>query len=90
MASHFDRFALQIRPLAYAICNLKSSLFTVEGYYEALSTYVHEMCHSFGGDSSASFSQALTYAIKSLMVNKEIVANGRCKWNQEFEKKFGT
>ena len=48
------------------------------------------MCHSFGGDSSASFSQALTYAIKSLMVNKEIVANGRCKWNQEFEKKFGT
>ena len=69
---------------------LKSSLFTVEGYYEALSTYVHEMCHSFGGDSSASFSQALTYAIKLLMVYKEIVENGRSKWNQEFEKKFGT
>ena len=69
---------------------MKSSLFTVEGYYEALSTYVHEMCHSFGGDSSASFSQALTYAIKLLMVYKEIVENGRSKWNQEFEKKFGT
>ena len=48
------------------------------------------MCHSFGGDSSASFSQALTYAIKLLMVYKEIVENGRSKWNQEFEKKFGT
>lgn len=69
---------------------LKSVLFTADGYYKALSTYVHEMCHSFGGDSSASFSLALTFAIELLMANKEIVAKGRCKWNQEFENNSNT
>ena len=48
------------------------------------------MCHSFGGDSSASFRLALTFAIELLMANKEIVAKGRCKWNQEFENNSNT
>lgn len=63
---------------------LKSEIFTAGGYYDGLSTYIHEMCHSFGGDSSASFSQALTFAIELLMENPEEVVKGKCKWNQTF------
>ena len=63
---------------------LKTEIFGVDGYYDGLSTYVHEMCHAFGGDSSASFSQALTFAIEILMENQEKILNGKHKWNQVF------
>lgn len=32
-------------------------------FNDALSTYIHELCHMFGGDSSANFSKALTCAM---------------------------
>ena len=64
---------------------LKSGIFRREGYYDALSTYVHEMCHMFGGDASASFSQALTFATELLLENQEKVIEGMHKWNQIFE-----
>ena len=64
---------------------LKSEVFRTEGYYDALSTYVHEMCHMFGGDASASFSQALTLATELLLENHEKVKKGKIKWNQIFE-----
>ena len=63
---------------------LKTEIFGVDGYYDGLSTYVHEMCHAFGGDSSASFSQALTFATELLMENQEKILNGKHKWNQVF------
>ena len=63
---------------------LKSEIFTAGGYYDGLATYIHEMCHSFGGDASASFSQALTFATELLMENQEEVVNGKCKWDQMF------
>lgn len=63
---------------------LKAEIFVAEGYYDGLSTYVHEMCHVFGGDSSASFSQALTFAMELLMKNQEKVIRGKCKWDQIF------
>nr|WP_308651175.1 hypothetical protein [uncultured Agathobacter sp.] len=63
---------------------LKSEVFRPEGYYDALSTYVHEMCHMFGGDASASFSQALTFATELLLENHERVTKGKIKWNQTF------
>ena len=66
---------------------LKSEIFAVDGYYDGLSTYVHEMCHSFGGDSSASFSQALTFSTELLMENQESIMRGKYKWNQIFERK---
>lgn len=67
---------------------LKSEIFTSGGYYDGLSTYIHEMCHSFGGDASASFSQALTFATELLMENQEEVVNGKHKWNQIFVNEF--
>ena len=69
---------------------LKSEIFCAEGYYDGLSTYVHEMCHAFGGDSSASFSQALTFATELLMENQEKVLNGKHKWNQIFVSELDT
>lgn len=63
---------------------LKSEVFRTEGYYDALSTYVHEMCHMFGGDASASFSQALTFATELLLENHEGVTKGKIKWDQAF------
>ena len=64
---------------------MKSEIFRNEGYYDALSTYVHEMCHMFGGDASASFSQALTFATELLLEKQEKVMDGKRKWNQIFE-----
>ena len=43
------------------------------------------MCHMFGGDASASFSQALTFATELLLENQEKVIEGMHKWNQIFE-----
>ena len=64
---------------------LKSEIFRPEGYYDGLSTYVHEMCHIFGGDASVSFSQALTFATELLMENQEKVIKGKYQWKQIFE-----
>ena len=63
---------------------LKSDLFKNDGYYDGLSTYIHEMCHMFGGDSSSSFSLALTYTLEILMKNQEEVLCGKEKWDQLF------
>lgn len=64
---------------------LKSEIFREEGYYDGLSTYVHEMCHMFGGDSSASFSLALTFSTELLIQNQEKVLNGKQKWEEIFK-----
>lgn len=64
---------------------LKSDIFKSDGYYDGLSTYIHEMCHAFGGDASSSFSQALTFAIELLTENNEKIIEGKSKWNNIFE-----
>lgn len=64
--------------------HLKRSIFSIEGFYDALTTYVHEMCHMFGGDSSDSFSLALTKAIEILMLNYDVVLQGYVKWKAVF------
>ena len=48
---------------------LKRTIFSSHGFYNAVSTYVHEMCHAFGGDSSNSFSLGLTLAMEILLAN---------------------
>lgn len=63
---------------------LKSDIFTEEGYFDGLSTYVHELCHMFGGDSSTSFSQALTYSIELLIESQDRVVIGKKRWEELF------
>jgi hypothetical protein len=63
---------------------LKKEIFYTEGFYDALSTYVHELCHMFGGDSSASFSYALTYAVEILLQKYDNVILAKNQWEDVF------
>lgn len=59
---------------------LKKAILNKETFYDALSTYVHELCHMFGGDSSNNFSQALTFAMEILLTNSDVVNRYKEKW----------
>lgn len=61
---------------------LKKSIFSREGFYDALSTYIHELCHMFGGDASQNFSLGLTMAMEILLSNSESVNCYRDKWRE--------
>ena len=63
---------------------LKRSIIDANKFYDSLSTYVHEMCHMFGGDSSENFSIGLTHAMEILLENTAIVESGHQKWRQQF------
>ncbi len=63
---------------------LKCTIFCSDGYYDGLSTYLHEMCHMFGGDSSASFSKALTYVTELLLEEHEQIEIGKSRWEKIF------
>lgn len=67
---------------------LKRMVFRKDGFYDALSTYIHEYCHSFGGDSSQSFSLALTIAIEILMENHDALQKYKIKWEKIFDDRF--
>ncbi|MCI6242240.1 MAG: hypothetical protein MR646_02880 [Agathobacter sp.] len=59
---------------------LKKTVFRKTGFYDALATYIHEFCHSFGGDASQSFSFALTLAIEILMENHTVLQKYKERW----------
>lgn len=60
---------------------LKRIVFQKEGYYDALSTYIHELCHMFGGDASNAFSLGLTFAMEILLSNYAIVERFKHQWD---------
>ena len=63
---------------------LKKYLFQ-EGYFaEALSVYVHECCHVFGGDTSRSFSHALTRAFELLLSQTSLISEAQSQWESIF------
>lgn len=64
---------------------LKYYLLAKNMFYSALSTYIHEMCHMFGGDASANFSLALTEAMTILLQNHKIIEFYRKKWEALFD-----
>jgi hypothetical protein len=66
---------------------LKKEIFCADGFYDALSTYVHELCHMFGGDASASFSSALTYSIEILLRKHEDVIFAKSQWENIYASK---
>lgn len=59
---------------------LKESVFVEGGFFDAVVTYVHELCHAFGGDASESFSNALTHAMEILLAGTTQVAEYRKRW----------
>lgn len=64
---------------------LKKSIFRRDRYYDALSTYIHELCHIFGGDSSHSFSSGLSHAMEILLNHSSEIAAGKEQWERLFE-----
>ena len=61
---------------------MKSRLFSHFGFHEALSTYLHEMAHVFGGDHSAGFSRGVTDILDYIIKNAGLVSEFAAKWNE--------
>ena len=59
---------------------LKPGLFRAEAGAEVMSTYLHELSHTFGGDQSAAFSQALTGLLEVLVEHPEALLKFRKNW----------
>lgn len=78
-----DRGNLLVRSRISSIF-LKASIFRYGGYHDALSTYVHEACHMFGGDSSQAFSLGLTLAMEILLDHGELLTRYAEQWNALF------
>ncbi len=64
---------------------LKANIFKKDGYYDAIATYVHEFCHSFGSDGSESFSLGLTFAMEILITNNKKIEHFKKQWEKIFE-----
>lgn len=62
--------------------SLKIRLFNQHTFDEALSTYLHELCHIFGGDNSVNFSKALTVVISKLIASNEILKHYKLEWEE--------
>ena len=60
---------------------LKSSLLQSAAFGSALSTYLHELAHMFGGDRSAAFSHALSELMEITLSNARLVAT----WQEDWE-----
>jgi hypothetical protein len=61
---------------------LKSSLLYSSNLGNALSTYLHEIAHMFGGDRSAAFSHALSELMEVILSNAYLVAEWSNQWEQ--------
>jgi hypothetical protein len=61
---------------------LKSSLLHSTNLGNALSTYLHEIAHMFGGDRSAAFSHALSELMEVILSNAYLVAEWQDQWEQ--------
>lgn len=80
----YNNIGLQIRYEVGKIY-LKKSIFCLEGYYDAVSTYIHEMCHMFGGDSSNNFSLALTWSMGLMLQNQAKISKYENDWKSIFD-----
>lgn len=58
--------------------------FSPKGYFDALATYIHEMCHVFGSDFSNAFSQGLTSAMETLLANAPMIESYRQQWLMQY------
>ncbi len=61
---------------------LKHYMLDKDTFGKALSTYLHEISHMFGGDASASFSHAITELLEIVLMNTELIEVFRKKWRQ--------
>lgn len=62
-----------------SIC-IKETHLKREVFTDALTVFIHELCHTFGGDKSESFSYALTKALQLVIANNYVVERYKLKW----------
>ena len=62
------------------IVTLREELLREERFDKALSVYVHELCHVFGGDSSKNFSKALMLILEIILSHRREVEDARKSW----------
>lgn len=60
---------------------LKKGLLDKGHFGNALSTYLHELAHMFGGDRSATFSRALTKILDISLTNSRLIGQFQKKWD---------
>lgn len=93
MATLFKKRELEVNDVGLKICyemdyvHMQKRLFQEENFAEALSTYVHELCHVFGGDASGKFSNALTTALQILLEHQRKIEKGQAEWSKVLHKK---
>lgn len=63
------------------IC-IKEIYLEKEQFETALSVFIHEICHTFGGDKSENFSYALTDALEIILKNTIIVQKYKKLWRK--------
>ena len=61
---------------------LKSHLLRKKFFGEALSTYLHELAHAFGGDKSANFSKAITEILETALIHSQELERFRHLWEK--------
>ncbi|MDO4961775.1 MAG: hypothetical protein Q4E57_07995 [Eubacteriales bacterium] len=60
--------------------HLKEKMMKPNSFDMAVSTYIHELCHVFGGDASSNFSAALTTAMEILLEHTKEILDAKIKW----------
>jgi len=65
---------------------LKQRTLVKDGFQQALSTYLHELSHCFGGDQSARFSHALTDILRITLQHGQEIASAKATWDEIHER----
>ncbi|MGL4875340.1 MAG: hypothetical protein ACRC30_11890 [Clostridium sp.] len=81
-----NNYGYTVKYKLHHIC-IKNIYLNAKTFGSALSIYVHELCHSFGGDKSENFSYALTMAMELLLDNLKKVNRYREQWSEYSKKK---
>lgn len=76
---HKNLYGFTYRYKINSIC-IKEKHLKREAFIGALTVFIHELCHTFGGDKSESFSYALTEALEIVIANAEIVEKYKIMW----------
>jgi hypothetical protein len=62
--------------------SLQARLLHEDGFSDAVGTYLHELGHSFGGDSSAAFSHALSEMLSATVRHAAKIGDLQRAWGE--------
>ncbi len=75
----FNHFGMKV-PSKLNIIVFDADLLSANTFAKALATYLHELSHMFGSDSSVRFSHALTLVLEILVEQSQTVEYYKSKW----------